>query len=302
MTELAPPEQRPVTGIMLRIAAATVFSLMAAMVKIGSDYGLHTIEMIFWRFAFALPPILVWIALRPGFSIIKTKRPRAHLWRALIGLVAMGCSYYSITLLPLAEATTISFAAPVFATLLSAVFLMETVGWHRWGAVVAGFVGVLVVMQPQNATLPLNGLIVALVAAFGVACVIVTIRQISKTERAMTTVFWFTLIAALVTGFIVPFYGTNHDWLGWAIMFAIAVLGGTAQLLLTASLRVAPVVVVAPFDYIQLLWAVGLGWLIWSDVPTIMTGCGAAIIIASGLYTLFRERRRSKQPVRPVIV
>lgn len=301
MTDLSPPEQIPVKGILLRIMAATVFSLMAAMVKIGSDYGLHTIEMIFWRFAFALPPLLLWIALRPGFSVIKTNRPKAHLWRALIGLVAMGCSYFSITLLPLAEATTISFAAPVFATVLSAVFLMETVGWHRWGAVVIGFVGVLVVMQPQNSSLPLNGLIVALIAAFGVACVIVTIRQISRTERAMTTVFWFTLIAAISTGFVVPFFGTNHDWQGWAIMVSIAMFGGIAQLLLTASLRVAPVVVVAPFDYIQLLWAVGLGWLIWSDMPTITTAFGAAIIIASGLYTLFRERRR-KMPVRPVIV
>jgi len=286
---------------MLRIVAATVFSFMAAMVKIGSDYGLHPIEMIFWRFAFALPPLFLWIALRPGIEVIRTKRPLAHLWRALIGFVAMGFGYYAITLLPLAEATAISFAAPIFATLLSAIFLLETVGWHRWGAVAMGFVGVLVVMQPQNSNLPLNGLIVALISAFGVACVIITIRQISKTERAMTTVFWFTLISAVATGFVVPFFATSHAWEGWAIMITIAILGGIAQLLLTASLRVAPVVVVAPFDYIQLLWAVGLGWLIWSDMPTIMTGCGAAIIIASGLYTLFRERR-IKPPVRPVIV
>lgn len=301
MTELSPPEQQPVAGILLRIMAATVFAFMAAMIKIGSDYGLHPVEMIFGRFAFALPPLFLWIVLRPGLEVIKTKRPLAHLWRALIGFVAMGFGYYAITLLPLAEATAISFAAPIFATLLSAIFLMEAVGWHRWGAVAIGFVGVLVVMQPQNSSLPLNGLIVALISAFGVACVIITIRQISKTERAMTTVFWFTLISAIATGFVVPFFAANHAWEGWAIMIVIAILGGVAQLLLTASLRVAPVVVVAPFDYIQLLWAVGLGWLIWSDVPTIMTGCGAAIIIASGLYTLFRERKR-RPPVRPVIV
>lgn len=302
MSEFSSPEQSPVTGILLRIMAATVFSFMAAMVKIGSDYGLHPIEMIFWRFTFALPPIMLWVALRPGgLEVIKTKRPLAHLWRAMIGFVAMGFGYYALTMLPLAEATTISFAAPVFATLLSAIFMLEAVGWHRWGAVAMGFVGVLVVMQPQNASLPLNGLIVALIAAFGVACVIITIRQISRTERAMTTVFWFTLISALATGCVVPFFGSNHEWQGWAIMATIAVLGGIAQLLLTESLRVASVVVVAPFDYIQLLWAVGLGWLIWSDVPTLMTACGAAIIIASGLYTLFRERRR-KTPVRPVIV
>lgn len=302
MTDLSPPEQRPVAGIVLRVSAATIFAFMAAMVKIGSDHGLHPIEMIFWRFAFALPPLLLWIALRPGgLQVVKTKRPLAHLWRALIGFVAMGFGYWAITLLPLAEATAISFAAPIFATLLSAIFLLETVGWHRWSAVAMGFVGVLVIMQPQNLALPLDGLVVALISAFGVACVIITIRQISRTERAITTVFWFTLISAVGTGFVVPFFAAGHDWTGWAIMIAIAILGGAAQLLLTASLRVAPVVVVAPFDYTQLLWAVALGWLIWSDVPSAATWTGAAIIIASGLYTLYRERRRSR-PQRPVIV
>ncbi|WP_299328118.1 DMT family transporter [Parasphingopyxis sp.] len=301
MTEFSLPEQRPVAGIVLRILAATVFAFMAAMVKIGADYGLHPIEMIFWRFAFALPPLFLWILWRPGLQIIKTRRPLAHLWRAVIGFVAMGFGYWAITLLPLAEATAISFAAPIFATLLSAVFLLERVGWHRWSAVLIGFAGVLIIMQPHDMSLPLDGLIVALISAFGVACVIITIRQISKTERALTTVFWFTLISAVGTGCIVPFFGAQHDWQGWAIMIAIAILGGTAQLLLTGSLRVAPVVVVAPFDYVQLLWAVALGWLIWSDMPSFATWCGAAIIIGSGLYTLYRERMRTR-PARPVIV
>ena len=301
MTDQSLPEQRPLAGILLRVLAATVFSFMAAMVKIGSDYGLHPIEMIFWRFAFALPPLFLWIVLMPGLQVIKTRRPLAHVWRALIGFVAMGFGYWAITLLPLAEATAISFAAPIFATLLSAIFLLETVGWHRWSAVAIGFLGVLIVMQPQNSDLPLNGLIVALISAFGVACVIITIRQISRTERAITTVFWFTILSAIGTGFVVPFFAQNHAWQGWAIMVSIGILGGIAQLLLTASLRVASVVAVAPFDYTQLLWAVMLGWLVWSDVPSSSTWIGAAIIIASGLYTLFRERKRSRTE-RPVIV
>ncbi|MGP1354158.1 MAG: DMT family transporter [Parasphingopyxis sp.] len=300
MSDISFPEQRPVAGIVLRILAATIFAFMAAMVKIGADHGLHPIEMIFWRFAFALPPLFLWVLLRPGLQIIKTRRPLAHLWRAVIGFVAMGFGYWALTLLPLAEATAISFAAPIFATLLSAIFLLEKVGWHRWSAVLVGFLGVLVIVQPQDLNLPLDGLMVALASAFGVACVIITIRQISKTERALTTVFWFTAISAVGTGFVVPFFAESHDWQGWAIMIGIAILGGTAQLLLTASLRVAPVVVVAPFDYTQLLWAVALGWLIWADVPSVATWCGAAIIIGSGLYTLYRERVRSR-PARPVI-
>ena len=300
MTDTFPPEQRPVAGIIARILAATTFAFMAAMVKVGADLGLHPIEMIFWRFALALIPLTLWIALRSGFAVVKTTIPLAHLWRAAIGLFAMGFGYWAISLLPLAEATAISFAAPVFATMLSAIFMLEIVGWHRWAAVLLGFVGVLVVMQPGGSNLPMDGLIVALISAFGVACVIITIRQISKTERAITTVFWFTLLAAIGTGIAVPFFASSHGPQEWMVLAAIALFGGTAQMFLTASLRVAPVVVVAPFDYIQLLWAVGFGWLIWSDVPTVATWCGSAIIIASGFYMLYRERQYNR-PVRPVI-
>ncbi len=293
-------EQRPLAGIGLRIAAATSFAFMAAMVKIGDNYGIHLIEMIFWRFAFALPLMFGWVMLGPGIDAIKTKRPLAHLWRAVIGFVAMGFGYWSLTLLPLAEATALSFAAPLFATLLSALVLTEVVGWHRWGAVIIGFIGVLIVMQPQNSALPTQGLIVALISAFGVSCVLITIRQISKTETTLAMVFWFTAISALALSFVVPFFHAPHPIEAWGIMVGIGLLGGIAQFLLTASLRIAPVAVIAPFDYTQLLWAVLLGWLIWSDIPPAATWIGAGIVIASGLYTLFRERKLARE-ARPVI-
>lgn len=275
----------------MRVCAATAFAFMAALVKLGDDFGVHPVEMIFWRFAFALPPLALWILLGPGIDAIKTNRPLAHLWRAVIGFVGMGFGYWALTLLPLAEATALSFAAPLFATILSALLLAEAVGWHRWGAVLIGFLGVVIVMQPQDSALPLHGVLIALTSAFGVACVVITIRQISKTERALTTVFWFTVISAIALGMLMPFYAAPHPPQAWLVMLGIGLLGGVAQFLLTASLRVAPVAVVAPFDYTQLLWAVVLGWLLWRDIPPAATWIGAAIVIASGLYTLFRERR-----------
>jgi drug/metabolite transporter (DMT)-like permease len=278
------PQQRHLAGISLRLGAATSFAFMAAMIKVASNSGVHPVEMLFWRFALALVPMTIWALAGPGIEAVKTRRPFAHIWRAAIGFVGMGFGYWSLTLLPLAEATAISFAAPLFATILSALFLSEAVGWHRWGAVLAGFTGVLLVMQPQNASLPIDGLVIALISAFGVACVMITIRQISKTERAFTTVYWFTA----------------HSPAAWLAIVAIAGLGGTAQLLLTASLRLAPVGVVAPFDYSQLVWAILLGWLLWTDVPSTTTWIGAAIIIASGIFMLFRERRGMRL-ARPVI-
>jgi drug/metabolite transporter (DMT)-like permease len=294
------PQQRHLAGISLRLGAATSFAFMAAMIKVASNSGVHPVEMLFWRFALALVPMTIWALAGPGIEAVKTRRPFAHIWRAAIGFVGMGFGYWSLTLLPLAEATAISFAAPLFATILSALFLSEAVGWHRWGAVLAGFTGVLLVMQPQNASLPIDGLVIALISAFGVACVMITIRQISKTERAFTTVYWFTAISALVLAGVFPFFAVSHSPAAWLAIVAIAGLGGTAQLLLTASLRLAPVGVVAPFDYSQLVWAILLGWLLWTDVPSTTTWIGAAIIIASGIFMLFRERRGMRL-ARPVI-
>ena len=146
-------------------------------------------------------------------------------------------------------------------------------------------------MQPAGRSLPPLGLGLAMLAALGVAGVTITIRQIGKTERTPTIVLWFTCFAMLVTGVFLPFFGQAHDAETWAILLALGLSGGIGQLFLTSSLRFAPVPVVVPFDYTQLLWAVLLGWLLWDTHPATTTWLGAAIIVASGLYTLYREHK-----------
>ncbi|MDQ3140199.1 MAG: DMT family transporter [Pseudomonadota bacterium] len=302
MTSTPRPAQNRLLGIALRLAGATCFALMAALIKLGYEAEVHTVELVFYRFAFGLPPLLAWMAWSRNFDAWRTDRPRAHLTRAAIGLTTMVLAFSALDFLPLAEATTISFAAPLFAVALSALLLGESVGKHRWSAVLAGLAGVAIVMRPAGADLPIAGLMVAIAAAFGVACVNIMIRQIGKTEGPQTTVLWFTVSSMLVVGALMPFFAANHNGRVWAIIVAIGIFGGFGQLFLTASLRYAPVAVIAPFDYTQLLWAVLLGWLIWNMQAPPSTWAGAAVIVASGLYTVYREHRlgRDKPPVAPV--
>lgn len=291
-------QNRPL-GIGLRLGAIGCFALMAATIKLGYAAGISTPELVFYRFAFGLPPLLIWIVWSRNFGAWRTERPFAHIRRGAIGLTTMALAFTALFYLPLAEATTIGFVAPLFAVLLSALLLREQVGVHRWSAVAIGFVGVLIVMQPESRHLPPLGLGIALLAAFGVGCVTVTIRQIGKTEGTQTTVLWFTGLSLIVVGAFMPFYGQAHDLRAWAILLALGIFGGIAQLLLTASLRFASVSVIAPFDYTQLLWAVLLGWLIWDTQPPATTWAGAAVIVVSGLYTLYREHRLGREKPRP---
>ncbi len=282
-------------GVLLRLAAITGFSVMAALIKLAFERSVSTPEIMFYRSLFGLPPLLAWIAWERQWGAWRTRRPGAQLARSVIGLASMTLGFSALALLPLAEATTISFAAPLFALALSAPFLGERVGRARALAVLAGFAGVLIVVQPGGGQLPVLGVAVALGAAFGVACVTVTLRSISRTESTQTTVLWFTIFSVIATGALLPWFGQAHDGPTWLLLIAIGLSGGIGQLGLTASLRFAPIATLAPVDYLQLLYAVTFGWLLFDMQPALTTWAGAALIIASGLST-FRRRQPLDTP------
>ncbi len=278
-------------AIACRVGAATGFAAMGALIKMAVDRDVAVVEIMFWRFAFGLPPLAIYVALLSKAGTLRTRRFGAHVWRAAIGLASMYLSFRALALLPLAEATTIGFAAPLFAIALSALVLRERVGPRRWTAVIVGFLGVLIVADPRGETLPLDGLAYAVGGAIGVAAVTIAIRKISRTEAPETVVFWFTVLSLLVLGLFLPAAATPHDATEWKILVAIGLAGGAAQLFMTGSLSFARISVVAPFDYVQLVWAVLFGWLLWAVVPTLQTWIGAAIIAGCGLYSAYREHR-----------
>lgn len=278
-------------GLALRFASVTTFSFMGVTIKLASDAGIRLPEIMFWRQFLALPVILLWIVAQPGLASLRTSVLHIHARRTVLGLMAMTCTFGALVLLPLAEATTFSFTVPIFATILGAVFLRERVGVHRWAAVLAGFVGVVIVLQPGQVPIPLSGAAVGLAAAFMVGVTSLQIRALGRTEPAHTTVFWFTVLSVPPLALVLPFVIVPHDSREWMLLAAIGTLGGLGQLCMTASLRFAPVSTVVVVDYSALLWSTLFGWLIWDHLPAAATWIGAPVIIASGLYIVLREHR-----------
>ena len=288
--------EQPHVGVLFRIASATAFAAMAALLKLASGRGVSTPEMIFYRNVWALPVVAGWISLGPGWGAVRSRQPLAHLTRSGLGLGSMLLTFGALALLPLGEATTLTYAAPIFATILSALVLGEAIGPRRWGAVALGFAGVLLVVHPGSAKLPILGVLVGIGAAFGQSAVMITLRTIARTESIAAIVFWFTLFTTIAGAALLPFFGHRHDMATYALLAAAGLMGGIGQLTMTSSLRHAPVSVVVPFDYLQIVWATLFGWLAFATRPTATTLAGAALIAGGGIYTAYREHRRGREP------
>lgn len=286
--------QSPALGILLRVLAMALMAMLAAIVKACAERGVPVLEIIFFRNAFAFIPVMLYIWRTSGFGVLRTRRPGAHLTRSAVGLTGMICGFTAVSLLPLTQSTAISFSAPLFMVALSALILKEPVGLHRWAAVAVGFVGVLIMVHPDPRQFVGIGVLFAIAAAVGSAGAMIAIREISRTEPGPTIVFYFTLagaavgLASLPFGWVMPSPGV----LG--LLIAAGLIGGTGQLLLTEAIRRAPVAVVAPFDYTQLVWAGLIGFLVWGETPVLLTLIGAMVVAASSTYILWREIGRSR--------
>jgi drug/metabolite transporter (DMT)-like permease len=295
-----PPAERRLFALGLRLFGVSCLSIMTVFIKLAGDHGIPTSEMIFWRQAFAVPVVLAFVVGTAGLGSLRTQHFSLHASRTIFGLVTMALTFSSYLLLPLAEATTIGFTVPIFATMLSALILREKTGWHRWGAVLVGFSGVLIVVQPASGNIPPTGAMIGLTSAFMIGCMTLLLRQLGKTEAAATTVFYFSAMSVPILAPFLLLYGTAHDTEGWLLMLAIGIIGGVGQIAFTASLRWAPISTVVGMDYISLLWSTLFGWLVWNHFPSIATWIGAPIIIASGLYIALREHRLQLKTTREV--
>ncbi|MGZ6016928.1 MAG: DMT family transporter [Phenylobacterium sp.] len=296
-----PPPHHPGLGIAFRVAAMACMAVLAAIVKWTGQHGAPVFEIIFFRQTFAFVPLALYIWRTTGPQVLKTRRPLGHLIRSGVGLVAMVCGFSALQHLPLTEATAFNFASPLFMTALSALLLAEPVGRHRWAAVVVGFLGVMVMVRPAPGHINLVGAGLALGGALSAAGATVAIRQMAATERGPTIVFYFTLAGAVMglAGCLVRW--VTPDPLVLAMLILGGIVGGVGQLLLTEAIRVAPVGVVAPFDYTQLVWATAIGFLVWGETPKPATIAGAMIVAACGLYILHRELVR-RRPAVPAVV
>ncbi|WP_375288020.1 DMT family transporter [Sphingomonas sp.] len=288
-------------AIGLRLASVALFGVMNVLIKLAEAGGAALPEILFWR-QFGASWLVIGVVLAgPGLASLRTARFGAHVGRAAVGLVSMGCTFTALILLPLAEATTLGFSMPIFATILGALVLGEPTGWRRWAAVLVGFAGVLIVAQPGSGHFPLAGAVFGIAAAILVATVSILLRQIGRTEAPLTTVFWFSVLSLPPLGLLYAFYAQEHPPTVWLLLVGLGLAGGAGQIVMTSSLRLGSVSAVVPMDYTALIWATLFGWLAFDHLPTRATWIGAAVIVASGLYIVWREHLRRQEETRQAL-
>ena len=284
------PQARPMLGILLRLGAVLVIGVMFLLVKMAGNRGVHVTESLFWRQLAGLPVAVVWLWFSNDLRSIRTTRVGGHALRMVLGIGAMGLNFTSMILLPMADATTFGFATQIFATILAALFLAEPTGKYRWGAVIMGFVGILIALRPGQSEINETGIIVALLGALLTGCTVIQLRRLTRTETPGAIVFWFSLTSILPLGIAQFFMATSHDAETWAIIGGLSLAGAVGQILLTASLRYASVATIMTIDYGSLIWSALLGYAVFADVPSASVLQGAPLIIIAGLVIAWREQ------------
>ncbi len=268
---------------------------MFLLVKLSAESGVHVLEIAFWRQAVAPPALILWLWSQGSLGQLRTHQFPRHVARSLVGNSNMTILFYAATLLPLAESITLGFTTPLFAVIIAAMVLGERIGPWRWAAVLAGFAGILVITQPGAQLIHPLGTSLALFAAVLVAIINFQIRELGRTESAVSIVFYFGVLGTLMIGMALPFVSTPLSGHQWLILLSMGAMGTIAQLFLTASLRMGSVASVIVMDYSSLIWGTILGWLAWNQLPSTATWLGAPLIIGAGLLIAWREHYLSQQ-------
>jgi len=287
------------TAIVLKVLSVMIFVAMSTLIKAAGE--LPTGQIAFYRSLFAILPIIVVFAWRRQLlKSFQTRHPFSHVARGVVGVTGMWFSFYGLTRLPLPEAVTINYAQPLIVVAASAIFLGELVRVYRWTAVAIGFVGVVIVSWPNLTLFSEPGGIghdqaLGAVALFAAALIsgiaMLLVRRLVKSESSATIVLYFSVTATVLSLATLPFGWSSLTQEQLACLTLAGICGGVAQILLTQSYRHAGMSVIAPFEYTSLILAIGAGYFVFGDVPTAYTIVGGAIVVASGLFIIWREQR-----------
>ena len=288
-------------AIGFKLISALLFAAMSALVrKLGNVAPVG--QMVFFRSAFAILPVVVIYALRGELaSAVYTSRPLGQLGRGLLSVFGMFTNFSALTRLPLADATAISFASPLFTVALAAVILKERVRIYRWSAVLVGFAGVIVMLVPHfdvghyaaagAATAAAAGSLFAMTSAVCNAGTVIQTRRLVQSETTPSIVFYFSIVCAIAGALTLPFAWHTPTGSELIALISLGVLGGVAHIFLTESYRFATASVVAPFDYSSMLWALMLGYWLFGELPSALVYVGASIVAGAGLFVIWRERK-----------
>ncbi|HXZ46434.1 MAG TPA: DMT family transporter [Pseudolabrys sp.] len=286
-------------AIGLKLISALLFAAMSALVrKLGGVAPVG--QMVFFRSAFAILPVVVVYALRGELgTAVRTSRPLGQLGRGMLSVGGMFTNFSALTRLPLADATAISFASPIVTVALAALILKERVRRYRWSAVAVGFAGVIVMLVPHldigayaaAGGAAAAGSMFAIISAVCNAGTVIQTRRLTQSETTSSIVFYFSLVCAIAGAVTLPFAWHSPTASELTALIALGILGGFAHILLTESYRYAAASVVAPFDYTSMLWALLLGYWLFGELPDPLVYVGGAIVAGAGLFVIWRERQ-----------
>ena len=262
------------------------FSLMDVIVKWSVDYPIG--QVLFFRGFFGIIFYFFIIPRERLHNFYQTKRPGLHLLRCVSGLIALVSIFIALRELPLATVVSISFAAPIFTTILSIFLLSEKVGIFRWLAVLVGFAGILIITEPGISELNIYYLF-PIVFCLGLSYVAITIRQLSSTEPVWLISFYFSLSITLLSLFTIPQGWVMPSLNHLLLLSLIGIFGGVANLWLSQSYKYSEVSLVTPLKYLALVFAIMFGYFIWDEVPTMKTLVGASLVIISSFIIFRRE-------------
>ena len=288
-----------VRGMWAGAGAIFMFTLMNVIAKhLSASHSIF--EIVFFRNLIACVPFLVagFAFGRREIFIIQSKA-RVIVTRAILGTVTITMTFLAFSLMPMAETTVLLFASSLFIPVLGVLILKERVGPYRWTAVLAGFVGVSIMVHPTGAVTML-GVVVALCAALLQALMSVLLRHLGGHERPETVTFYFFIIGTLLSALAMPFVWSGPTVVEIPFFIAVGLVGGAAQWLYSIALKYTPAALVAVINYSSIVWSILFGWLVWNDWPLPIVFAGAAIVIASNLIIVWRERslRRSLRAVK----
>lgn len=288
-------------GIGFDLIAVICFALVDALAKwLAQDYP--AVQILFFRYFFGLLPVAVLVWRSGGLASLRTGRLPMHLLRASLLFVALLLFFEALQSLPLADAIAVAFTVPLFVTALAGPLLGERVGPRRWGAVIIGFLGALIMVQPGGAAFRPEALLV-LGSAFAFSLLVTLTRRMTRTETNVALLTYSTVFAGAWSLPFLPFVWQPPAGEDLKLFVLIGLIGGLAAFFVIKAYRHAPVSVLAPFDYSALIWGALLGWLIWREQPGVEIWIGAAIVTAAGVYIARREAgapgRRASPPANP---
>ncbi|WP_192356760.1 DMT family transporter [Mesorhizobium mediterraneum] len=291
---------------MLKVMSVAVFVGMSSCIKAAGTVPAG--QIVFFRSFFAIFPIIVLLAFQGKLgTAFSTKRPLNHIARGVVGVCAMGLGFFALTRLPLPEAITLNYAQPLLVVVFSSIFLGEAIRVYRWSAVAVGLVGVLVISWPELTLLgsgaalgdqEVLGVIAALVAAAISAVAMLLVRNLVQSEPTATIVLWFSVTASVLALLSLPFGWQALTPVQAGLLIAAGFCGGLAQILMTAAYRHAEASVVAPFEYTSMLLGIVVGYLAFGDVPTVHMLIGGLIVVAAGIFIIWRERQLGLERAR----